>query len=492
MNILLIHPPDSRQSIAPGRFEPLALEVLAATVPGHKVDILDLRLDSVRELDNFLRYRKPDIIGVTANNTIHVKAAQNVMQHIRERKPGTKLITGGHHVTMMPQDFRKPFVDAIFYGWAEKSFPAYIDSLANGQDFSHIQGIEILDRGETVFKSNNHWDIISSDIPLPRRDLVQRYYGKYLSDTGHRTSLVNTSRGCPYRCSFCSIWKANSGKFFLVDIEQVYQEIASLPGNVDYVFFADDNTFINPDRALKLALMLEKAGIRKRYSVYCRSDTITRHPDIMKVWKRIGLNNLCVGFEVTNDDELKEVNKSNAAAHNESAARILNELRIPFRPHFLISPDFEKEKFREIARYIKKNKLMSPIFPILTPIPGSDNYEKVMDKIMLDYNYFDYAHTVLPTRLSLKEFYWSWIRLFNSSYPMGRNIRNYILSAFARITRNEALYKRSYHIDMMNLFKLKLFAVYVILKLVFHYRSVEKRQKQAAAVYPLGMEVKEL
>lgn len=244
MNVLLIHPPDSRHSIAPGRFEPLALEVLAATIPGHNSHILDLRIDGMKALDSCLKRLDPDIT--------------------------------------------------------------------------------------------------SADIPYPRRDLVQKYSCKYLSDTGHRTSLVNTSRGCPYRCSFCSIWKANSGRFFLRDIEQVYQEIVSLPKDIEYVFFADDNTFMNPGRALKLALMLEKSGIRKKYSGYCRSDTITHHPDIMKVWKNIGLNNLCVGYEVTSDDELKEVNKKNVTAHNESAARILNELGIPFRPHFLISPDFEK------------------------------------------------------------------------------------------------------------------------------------------------------
>lgn len=475
MNILLIHPPDNRESIAPGRFEPLALEVLAATVPEHNISILDLRLDGRKELDLELIRHNPDIIGVTANNTIHVNAALHILDYIRTKNRRAKLIVGGHHVTMLPADFRRPTVDAIFYGWAEKSFPAYVETLTNGKDFSRIHGIEILENGHSVYQCPNDWDITPADIPYPRRDLVARYQKKYRSDTGHRTSLVNTSRGCPNRCSFCSIWKANSGRFFMRDVEHVCNEIVNLPKEIEYVFFADDNTFINPTRALKLALMLEESGVGKRYSGYCRSDTIARHPEVMEAWKRIGLNNLCVGFEVTNDDELKEVNKKNLTVNNEKAAQILNALDIPFRPHFLISPDFNREQFQEILRYVRRHRLISPIFPILTPIPGSDNYNEVKDSIILGYEYFDYAHSVLPTRLPFREFYRSWVSLFLSSYPVAKNFRNFLIRRYASLTSNKELYHRTLHLDLLNLIRLRLFAFYVIIKLAMHCRKQERK-----------------
>ena len=237
MKVLLIHPADARESIAPGRFEPLGLETLAATIPDHEVQIIDLRIDRLKKLDRFIQEQDPEVIGMSVNNTIHVMTAMKTLKHIRQINKKARVVVGGHHVTMSPMDFRTPDVDAIFYGWAEKSFPAYISALSNGCNFRDVHGIELLHDGKTLFKSENKWDMQPSEVPPPRRDLVSRYQGKYRSDTGHITSLVNTSRGCPNRCSFCCVWKATQGKFFLRDPEDVFHEIASLPENISYVFF---------------------------------------------------------------------------------------------------------------------------------------------------------------------------------------------------------------------------------------------------------------
>lgn len=470
MNVLLIHPPDSKYSIAPGRFEPLALETLAATIPGHDVEIIDLRLDKTEALQKYISISKPFLIGVTTNNTIHVNKSLKILQLVKKMAPWSRVVVGGHHPTMVPEDFRKPFIDAIFYGWAERSFPEYIDAISNGQGYDYIEGIEILKNGKTIFKSENNWDLKPSEIPYPRRDLVEKYHGKYISDTGYKTSLVNTTRGCPNRCSFCAVWKATKGHFLMRKPEDVFNEIIRLPKDITRVFFADDNTFINPKNADKLARMLNESGIKKKYSGYCRSDTIVKHPEIMEHWKKIGLSNLCVGFEMSDNNHLSEINKKNNIANNEEAARILNKIDIPFRPHFLIKPSFEKKDFEKLLAYVRAHNLKSPIFPILTPIPGSDDYEELKDAIWLKYDYFDYSHAVTPTRLSPKEFYWSWIKLFQRSYPIGKNVSRSMKRSFARATGNTMMEERNRHVPLFILLKLKIFALYVILKLIRHYR----------------------
>jgi radical SAM superfamily enzyme YgiQ (UPF0313 family) len=253
--------------------------------------------------------------------------------------------------------------------------------------------------------------------------------------------------------------------------EEVFYEISQLPEEIDRVFFADDNTFINPKNAAKLAGLIDNAGIRKKYSGYCRSDTIVKHPEIMEVWRKIGLDNLCVGFEVVDEMGLTKINKRNKIENNEHAAKILNGIGIPFRPHFLVEPGFVEEDFESILNYVRAHNLKSPIFPILTPIPGSEDYDKMKNSIWLDYEYFDYAHAVTPTKLSPKKFYWAWIKLFQRSYPIGSNILRFLKRSFARVTKNDKMEERNRHISLIILLKLKIFALYVMFKLVRHYKK---------------------
>jgi radical SAM superfamily enzyme YgiQ (UPF0313 family) len=333
---------------------------------------------------------------------------------------------------MLPDDFHIPGIHAIFLGWAEKSFPEYIDSLENGKSFDKIQGIEILEQGKLKVRNEVGGNLKASDIPYPRRDLIKKYQKKYRSDMKFRTSLVNTTRGCSYRCSFCGVWQASGGQFIIRDPENVFYEISGLPGFIHRVFFADDNTFLNPDNAGKLCSLIREAKILKKYSGYCRSDTITRYPELMREWREIGLDNLCVGFETTDSDHLDELNKKNTTSNNEQAARILNEIGVPFRPHFLVEPTFKKEDFDRIEQYVEKNHLRSPIFPILTPIPGTKYYFQVKSDIYLNYDYFDFAHAVVPTAMAPADFYRSWINLYFKSYPVGKNLKHFLLKTFCK------------------------------------------------------------
>jgi hopanoid C-3 methylase len=474
MKILLIHPPDSKVSIAPGRFEPLALEVLAACVPLHEVRILDLRIDKFRELDNQLTTFKPAVAGITVNNAIHCNPAKKVIGDIVTNHPSVKVIVGGFHAAMMPEDFRIPGISAIFSGWAEKSFPEYIDSLENNNSLESVRGIEVLENGRTLFRNPAAWDLEPSDIPYPRRDLVYKYYKKYRSDTGFKTALVNTTRGCPYRCSFCGVWQVAGGHFLIRPPEHVFNEISEIPSNIHRVFFADDNTFINPANAAGLYKLIRESGIRKKYSGYCRSDTIIRYPELMHDWKEIGLDNLCVGFEGTDNTSLQQFNKKNEEVNNARAAQILNDIGIPFRPHFLIEPTFTGEDFRRIFEYVQHHKLKSPIYPILTPIPGTAYYNEVKDQIILGYDYFDYAHSTMKTTLPPKEFYALWVRLYTHSYPLLKNFKNFFLNKLSGLSGNISGKRKYAYLNLVNLLMLQLFGILLKKKIMRHIIYLEQ------------------
>lgn len=465
MRILLIHPPNSKESIAPGRFEPLALEILAACVPEHETKILDLRIDNLRKLDHLLNTFSPDIAGITINNAIHVNPGIQVINRINHISPEVRVIVGGFHATMMTEDFRFPGIHAVFLGWAEKSFPAYVSLLGNGGNLMAIDGIEVLDAGRILFHNDPKWDLKASDIPIPRRDLIRSYQNKYRTDMGFRTSMVNTTRGCPNKCSFCGVWQVSGGHFLLRDPEDIFKEIAGLPSNIQRVFFADDNTFIRPAYASRLCQLILEAGIRKKYSGYCRSDTISHNPDLMKNWKKAGLDNLCVGFECTDNERLDVLNKKNTLENNARAAEILNETGIPFRPHFLIECSFVKDDFSRIIRFVQEHRLKSPIFPILTPIPGTRYYQEVKDNLILGYEYFDFAHATSETKMELRDFYKTWIGMYKTAYPIWRNLRYALLELAGRIMGNKDMQKKYAHMDLINLLLLRFFGMLLHFKL---------------------------
>jgi radical SAM superfamily enzyme YgiQ (UPF0313 family) len=153
MRVLLIQPPNCSNSFVCKSSipEPLALEILASTIPHHDVKIFDMRLDNsplYKEIESF----RPDVLGagcVTAGYYECVK----VMKEAKTLNPEIISVVGGHHPSIMPQDFVKDFVDFIVIGEGEKTFPELIDSLELKGDVCAIKRWESsVYRGESSYR----------------------------------------------------------------------------------------------------------------------------------------------------------------------------------------------------------------------------------------------------------------------------------------------------------------------------------------------------
>src|SRR5512137_2772329 len=107
MKILLVKPPLNRYLLAPNHDEPLELEYLGAAVAGHDVRILDMRIDA--RLDRALSGFRPDLVGITAF-TCDYNAALAILKEVKKTDPKVTTAVGGHHATVLPADFARPFV----------------------------------------------------------------------------------------------------------------------------------------------------------------------------------------------------------------------------------------------------------------------------------------------------------------------------------------------------------------------------------------------
>jgi len=421
MKILLIEPAKSPLSIGGedlSLFESLALEYVAAGVAhSHDVKILDMRLD--KDLQGTLEDFKPDIVGITSY-TVHVNGVREMARKIKKWNPQVLLVVGGHHATVAPEDFVSPFIDLIVMGEGVFAFQKIVERIQKDEDFRSIPGVAY-SRNEKLVVAVPPEDVELDAMPFPDRTLTAKYRKHYSSEWMKPLASLRTSKGCPHKCSFCAMWKVSKGRYFTRSPENILKELASI--DEKYVFFADDESLIDTERMAELARLIKESGIKKRYYLYGRSDTIARNPGLLADWKEIGLEKVFIGLEFFKAEDLKFIRKSSTLDDNREAIRILHDLGIEEHASLIVRPEFTREDFRAFRQYCRDLGVRYAGCAVLTPLPGTDLYEDVKDRLLThNYDYFDLIHTVLPTTLPLKEFYKEYFLLMWKAVTFGKRI----------------------------------------------------------------------
>jgi radical SAM superfamily enzyme YgiQ (UPF0313 family) len=417
MRILLIEPDKSPVVIGGEDFsiyEPLALEYVAAgVIEDHEVKILDLRLEN--NLENVLENFSPDVVGITAY-TVHVNRVRGLFKKIKLWNPKVLTVVGGHHATIMPEDFLSDNINVIVLGEGIFTFREIVNRYESGMNFEEIPGIAFSKNGG-IKKSNPAENLDLDSFPFPERSLTAQYRNHYYSDWMKPLAAIRTSKGCPYRCNFCAMWKLSDGKYYKRNPEKIVEELENI--DEKYVFFADDESLLDVPRMMKLAELIKEKGIQKRYFLYGRSDTIARNPELIRAWKDIGLERVFVGLEFFRNEDLKYISKRSTVDDNNKAVKILLDFGIDIYASLIVRPDFTNNDFAELRFYVKKLKLDFAGFTVLTPLPGTDLFKEVESELIThNYDFFDFIHTVLPTELPLKEFYKEYLNLYKRTMKL--------------------------------------------------------------------------
>jgi len=421
MKILLVQPPKPEKALGGedfSIFEPLALEYLAAGVGDHDIRILDMRLDP--NLDSILHDYQPDVVGLTSY-TVHINTVKKLFEQIRLFNPDIVTIVGGHHATVMTEDFYMPFIDIIVVGQGIFPFREIVERLEKKMELWDIPGAVRIDNGPVVIRWEDHNTDLDA-FPFPRRDLTAHYRKSYFSEWMKPLASIRTSRGCLFRCNFCALWKLAEGHYFTRKPECIVEELGMIKEK--YIFFADDESLLDTKRMGALAELIQRAGIQKRYFLYGRSDTIVKHPELIEQWKQIGLERVFVGLEFMRDADLKSVNKGSTVETNRKAIKILKNLNIDIFPTFIVRPEFDKKDFEDLRKCCLDLDLEFIGFSVLTPLPGTDLYNEVRGRLITsNYDYFDFFHTLMPTTLPTKDFYSELTTLYKRSRSLKNQIK---------------------------------------------------------------------
>jgi len=420
MRILLIEPAKSPVSMGGEDvflFEPLALEYVAAGVSAdHEVRILDQRIDDTVE-QTFEEFR-PDVVGITGY-TVHVNMMKRLAERTKAWSSEVLTVVGGHHATVAPRDFESPHIDLVVVGEGVDSFREIVHRIEAGEDFRSIQGVWVnSDRGLEEGRANPPLDL--DKLPFTDRSLTAAYRHGYYSEYMQPLASIRTSKGCPFRCNFCALWKIAGGRYLRREPEKIVRELEEI--DEEFVFFADDESLVDVARMKRLAELIRESGIRKRYFLYGRSDTIAKTPDLLALWRDVGLERVFVGLEFFRDSDLEFINKGSTTNNNRQAVRVLQDLGIDIYASFIVRPEFTEEDFAEFRSYCRSIDISFASFAVLTPLPGADLYDEVEGQLLTrEPEFFDFTHTVLPTTLPLDEFYEQVFRLYTKTIPL-RNV----------------------------------------------------------------------
>jgi hopanoid C-3 methylase len=408
MNVLLIRPDPGNERFGLGPFfrvEPLGLEYVASALRarGHTPSIVDLRFGhSVR---GWVRRTRPRLVGISCMHALEYDRVIETAREIRRTDPDAFILAGGHAAAAFPGPLEAPEIDAICTDDGEEVVPAVADALAASRPLSEVPALRL--------KTDNGWVSTSpledrtglDAVPLPARDLVEHDRNRYHCLIFKPVWLVETARGCPFRCSFCSVWQLYGRSFRERSIGAVVDDFASVG---DSVFIADDLFWNHPERSRELARALKAKGVRKRWIlVQTRTDLVCRSADLLEEWRPIAKDfDIFFGLEAASDAGLASVTKDTGVGASIEAARISRALGYGVTGNFLVDPDWDEAQFSELWDFVATHGFQRAGYTILTPLPGTELFQKLAP-ILEGQPWFKYDmhHVLWEPRLGAQRFF---------------------------------------------------------------------------------------
>jgi radical SAM superfamily enzyme YgiQ (UPF0313 family) len=386
--------------------EPLGPICVAACLEaeGHECKVFDLRIDGEEHGLDLCKRFAPDVVGLQCNFTTERNRTVRLAQRIKRENPGVFVVIGGHDASRDPSWFHHDVIDAVAIGDGEEVMPPLVDAIQRGHDLATIPGLMLHRDGRWISTGHAPTRKNLDDYPLPARHLIEHYADHYYINFHKPLALMETARGCPFKCNFCSVWKFHESTFREKSPERVVRELQAI--KAEAIFITDDIFWMNVRRGEQMAKQIQAAGIKKFFTVQTRTDIICKFPHLIEMWKDCGKLAIFLGLESVTDEGLKAVNKKNTADNNVKAIKILQDLGVGFTPNFIVDPAWTRDDFKRLRDWIDHTGAYNSGFSVLTPLPGTDLWDSAKERVTThDWEMYDIVHAVLPTTLSLDDFY---------------------------------------------------------------------------------------
>lgn len=366
---------------------PLGICAVAATLQaaGHSVSIIDGYAEALlpEKLAHRIHQQQPDIVGFSIT-CLNAAQAEETATLLKNYDNSTVIVFGGPQATLQPNSaLNCPSVDYAILGEGDLTFPLMVESLEQSRDLSTIAGMiwrDVVGKRKLSSPPESVADLDS--LPLPARHLLNwdnyNLSGDYLIPA-KKVMTLSSSRGCPYRCTFCSSavywncsYRVRSAVSVVDEIEILIEKFG-----VDGLNFREDNFMVNKKRVQAICHELLNRKIRIPWVCEARVDNVDR--EILELMQKAGLVGLWCGVESGSPRILKQIRKGYTSDQVRSAFALFNELGINTRAGFMIGFPNETEEDIELTYNLAEE--ISPshaYFQAYVAFPRGELYDEVV------------------------------------------------------------------------------------------------------------------
>ncbi len=403
MKILLVIPPNSQEERY-GKFSsigtlypPLGLAYIAAVLEKNNFEVRVVDSEAMNysysDVEQIIKRFNPDVVGMSVYfNTIN--RCYKVAERIKKINPHIKIVLGGAQVTLDPNLVKDKNIDFGIYGEGEISFRNLIKAIENHLTVSKVNGLIWKKANKIIINKPQRLVENLDELPMPARHLFPM--SKYHSSAnlrGKRTLNIMTSRGCPYKCTYCAGSLIFGGTYRYHSTDRVIEELKELKEKygADDIQFYDETFTANKKRVIDLCNKIIKNKLNIEWSCFTRVNLVD--PELLKKMKQAGCYQIFYGLESGVQRLLNLIKKGITLEQSRRAMKWTHEAGIETWVSFMMGlPTETKQESEQTIKFALEVDPNFVQFPITTPYPGTEMYDlaKKNGKFLTD-NWDDYT-----------------------------------------------------------------------------------------------------
>jgi anaerobic magnesium-protoporphyrin IX monomethyl ester cyclase len=442
MRILFVEPPKDIWFVM-GEYLPPPFGILQLAtfldqeVEGLDIHVLDCNAEQIDwdQLEKRIAIIAPDIVASSSLATCNAYAVVRTLDLAKKVDAKILTVTGGQHFTATAEESltQYPVIDVVVRGEGEQSFADLILHFKNQDNFRDVLGISYRQQDRVYHNPCRPLIHNLDSLPYPGynfvRSLMHKYHFAAMMGPSAPYALIEGSRGCSHRCTFCTQWRHWSGTWRSKSPQRIANEMIYCYHEYGsrFIWLTDDN-FGFGNRGIALARELSRKRVPDDlvWFTQARCDDVIQHQSSLPELRRAGLRWVLLGIENNQPATLKTFNKQITSDDAIHAVELLKHHDIFAQAMFIIGERQDThESIENLRRFANEIDPDFAIFATLTPFPGTELYDQAKQQGWIEdenWTHYDMIHAIMPTQTLSRDalqnelykcyqsFYGSWTR----------------------------------------------------------------------------------